>query len=76
MVFQRRVPFLRGGTSSRLEVLETSDTGAEFVEAGVDGKSHATFADFRAAIEDVRHPVPTTHTGSLEKLMTLHIQDV
>ncbi|MCZ2344021.1 MAG: hypothetical protein LC104_19835 [Bacteroidales bacterium] len=38
-------------------------------------KSDATSADFRAMIEDVRHRVPTTHTGRLEKLLTRHFQE-
>ena len=41
----------------------------------VYGKYHATFADFRAAIEDVLDHVPTTHADSLESLMTLHFQE-
>lgn len=38
-------------------------------------KSDATSADFLAMIEDVRHRVPTTHTGRLEKLLTRHFQE-
>ncbi|MCZ2343230.1 MAG: hypothetical protein LC104_15775 [Bacteroidales bacterium] len=41
----------------------------------MNGKYHATFADFRAAIEDVFHHVPTTHADSLKELMTLHFQE-
>jgi transposase len=41
----------------------------------VYGKYHATFADFRAAIEDVLDHVPTTHADSLESLMTLNFQE-
>ncbi|MCZ2342881.1 MAG: transposase [Bacteroidales bacterium] len=41
----------------------------------VYGKYQATFADFRAAIEDVLHHVPTIHADSLKELMTLHFQE-
>ncbi len=39
------------------------------------GRYHPTFADFRAAIEDVLARVPTTHAEKLAKLMTLNFQE-
>ena len=39
------------------------------------GKYHPTFADFRAAIQDVLDRVPTTHAGKLASLMTLNFQE-
>ena len=41
----------------------------------VYGKDHATFADFRAAIEGVLDRVPTTHADDLKSLMTLNFQE-
>jgi len=38
------------------------------------GRHHSTFADFRAAVQDVLDRVPTTHTGQLASLMTLNFQ--
>ena len=35
------------------------------------GRYHATFADFRTAIQDVLDRVPTTHASKLASLMTL-----
>jgi len=39
------------------------------------GRYHPTFADFRAAIEDVLVRVPTTHATKLASLMTLNFQE-
>jgi transposase len=39
------------------------------------GKYHPTFADFRAAIQDVLDRVPTTHASKLASLMTLNFQE-
>ena len=39
------------------------------------GRYHPTFADFRAAIEDVLDRVPTTHASMLASLMTLNFQE-
>jgi len=39
------------------------------------GRYHPTFADFRAAIEDVLARVPTTHANKLASLMTLNFQE-
>jgi transposase len=39
------------------------------------GRYHPTFADFRAAIQDVLDRVPTTHATKLASLMTLNFQE-
>jgi len=39
------------------------------------GRYHPTFADFRAAIQDVLDRVPTTHANKLAALMTLNFQE-
>ena len=39
------------------------------------GRYHPTFADFRAAVEDVLDRVPTTHASKLASLMTLNFQE-
>ena len=39
------------------------------------GRYHPTFADFRAAVQDVLDRVPTTHAEKLASLMTLHFQE-
>ena len=39
------------------------------------GRYHATFADFRAAVQDVLDRVPTTHAKKLASLMTLNFQE-
>ena len=39
------------------------------------GRYHATFADFRAAIEDTLDKLPTTHKDKLASLMTLNFQE-
>jgi transposase len=39
------------------------------------GRYHPTFADFRAAVEDVLDRVPTTHAEKLASLMTLNFQE-
>ena len=39
-----------------------------------DGRYHPTFADFRAAVQDVLDRVPTTHAEKLASLMTLDFQ--
>lgn len=39
------------------------------------GRYHATFADFRAAVEDVLGRIPTTHAKKLASLMTLNFQE-
>ena len=39
------------------------------------GKYHPTFADFRAAVQDVLDCVPTTHAEKLASLMTLNFQE-
>jgi transposase len=39
------------------------------------GRYHATFADFRAAIQDVLDRVHTTHADKLASLMTLNFQE-
>lgn len=39
------------------------------------GRYHPTFADFRAAIQDVLDRVPTTHASKLASLMTLNFQE-
>ena len=38
------------------------------------GRYHPTFAEFRAAIEEVIDGIPTTHAEALETLMTLNFQ--
>jgi transposase len=40
----------------------------------VYGKYHATFASFRAAVEDTLHKIPNTHADPLKTLMTLQFQ--
>jgi len=39
------------------------------------GRYHPTFADFRAAIQNVLDRVPTTHANKLASLMTLNFQE-
>ncbi len=39
------------------------------------GKYHPTFADFRAAVEDVLDRIATNHADNLASLMTLHFQE-
>jgi transposase len=39
------------------------------------GRYHPTFADFRAAVQDVLDRVPTTHAEKLASLMTLSFQE-
>jgi hypothetical protein len=39
------------------------------------GKYHPTFADFRAAVQDVLDRVPTMHAEKLASLMTLNFQE-
>jgi transposase len=39
------------------------------------GRYHPTFADFKAAIQDVLDRVPTTHANKLASLMTLNFQE-
>jgi transposase len=39
------------------------------------GRYHPTFADFRAAIQDILDRVPTTHANKLASLMTLNFQE-
>jgi transposase len=39
------------------------------------GRYHPTFADFRAAVQDVLDRVPTTHADKLASLMTLNFQE-
>ncbi|MBA2389846.1 MAG: IS630 family transposase [Geodermatophilaceae bacterium] len=39
------------------------------------GRYHPTFADFRAAVQDVLDRVPTTHANKLASLMTLNFQE-
>ena len=39
------------------------------------GRYHPTFADFRAAIQDVLDRVPSTHAEQLASLMTLKFQE-
>jgi transposase len=39
------------------------------------GKYHPTFADFRAAVQDVLDRVTTTHADKLASLMTLNFQE-
>jgi transposase len=39
------------------------------------GRYHATFADFRAAIEDTLGKLPTTHRDKLASLMALNFQE-
>jgi transposase len=39
------------------------------------GRYHATFADFRAAIEDTLSKLPTTHKDKLASLMALNFQE-
>ena len=41
----------------------------------VYGHYHATFASFRAAIENTLAAIPTTHAQRLESLMTLKFQE-
>jgi hypothetical protein len=38
------------------------------------GRFHPTFADFRAAVQDVLDRVPATHAEKLTSLMTLNFQ--
>ena len=38
------------------------------------GRYHPTFAEFRAAIEETLHGLPTTHAEPLKTLMTLNFQ--
>ena len=39
------------------------------------GRYHPTFADFKAAIQDVLDRLPTTHANKLASLMTLNFQE-
>jgi hypothetical protein len=39
------------------------------------GRSHPTFAHFRAAVQDVLDPVPTTHAEKPASLMPLNFQE-
>jgi hypothetical protein len=39
------------------------------------GQYHPTFADFRAAVQDVLDRVPTAHADKLASLMTLNFQE-
>jgi transposase len=39
------------------------------------GRYHPTFADFRAAVQEVLDGVPTTHAAKLAPLMTLNFQE-
>ena len=39
------------------------------------GRDHPTFADFRAAVQDVLDRVPTTHADKMASLMTLNFQE-
>ncbi len=41
----------------------------------LSGRYHPTFADYRAAIEDVLVRMPTTHAGKLASRMTLNFQE-
>jgi transposase len=41
----------------------------------VYGRYHPTFADFRAAVQDVLDQAPTTHANKLASLMTLNFQE-
>ncbi len=41
----------------------------------ISGKYHPSFADFRAAVQDVLDGVETTHADGLASLMTLHFQE-
>src|SRR5262249_47631123 len=41
----------------------------------VYGRYHPTFAEFRAAVQDVLDRVPTTHAGQLASLMALNFQE-
>ena len=41
----------------------------------VYGRYHPTFAEFRAAVQDVLDRVPTTHAEKLASLMTLNFQE-
>ena len=41
----------------------------------VYGRYHPTFAEFRAAVQDVLDGVPTTHAAKLASLMTLNFQE-
>jgi transposase len=41
----------------------------------VYGRYHPTFAEFRAAVQDVLDGVPTTHAEKLASLMTLNLQE-
>ncbi|MDY3558610.1 hypothetical protein R5W23_005749 [Gemmata sp. JC673] len=41
----------------------------------IDGKYHPTFADFRAAVQDVLDRIPTNHADKLASLMTLKFQE-
>jgi hypothetical protein len=39
------------------------------------GRYHPTFAEFRAAVQDVLDRVPTTHAEKLASLMALDFQE-
>ena len=39
------------------------------------GRYHPTFADFRAAVQEVLDGVPTTHAEKLASLMSLNFQE-
>jgi transposase len=41
---------------------------------GLYGRYYPTFAEFRAAIQEVLDGIPTTHAAALETLMTLNFQ--
>lgn len=43
--------------------------------AAIYGKYHPTFADFRAAVEDVLARISTKHADKLASLMTLNFQE-
>jgi transposase len=38
------------------------------------GRYHPTFAEFRAAVQEILDGIPTTHAAALETLMTLNFQ--
>ena len=43
--------------------------------AGISGKYHPTFAEFRAAVQDVLDRIPTNHADKLASPMTLKFQE-
>ncbi|MFO0842615.1 MAG: ECF-type sigma factor [Gemmataceae bacterium] len=48
---------------------------SHFLRTAAYGRYHPTFAEFRAAVQDVLDRVPTTHAEKLASLMTHNFQE-